>query len=531
MGLPDHLQCFYNVNFKQDLSNKIVKKNDNSLLNIKRYLKKYDLLNNKNLIKRKDIYYFTFYLQKDKNISFSLNTKDFFISNILKYKILLKMEEKLKEMGFEEEYLKQFKTNLIVRKTKNVFSLETENEEDKNFVEKQVNKVVNSIVKNKINVTDTNIQIKTRRKTKNDIRKIFDFYINSLKKENDNKKTVESYIKKFEFLLDYLYYKKILDIYDINHKVVFDFENILLNLPSNHNKHKELIGKNIFELIENEDKILKKFKKIEKRTFDNYITRYKTLFIYLQKHKYVNENYFMLINKKSKKGNNNHKNFILRKDTYMSFEIEEIEEILKNIEDEQIKKIIIISLSSGLRSGEILNLKKEDILKYKNNFLIDVKKSKTDNGVRVVPINSFFNFFYEDLIKDVKENEFLFFKEQNKENRNDNLQKKIMRHIRKINKNENKVFHSFRKNYTQLLYKNDIEELYIKLFLGHNQDDNLSFNVYNLSKIDNDLILKIINKVNFEEIFENIPFYNEKRKEKKDLEQKIKILGENNIFL
>jgi hypothetical protein len=131
----------------------------------------------------------------------------------------------------------------------------------------------------------------------------------------------------------------------------------------------------------------------------------------------------------------------------------------------------------------------------------------------------------------VLENEFLFFKEQNKENRNDNLQKKIMRHIRKINKNENKVFHSFRKNYTQLLYKNDIEELYIKLFLGHNQDDNLSFNVYNLSKIDNDLILKIINKVNFEEIFENIPFYNEKRKEKKDLEQKIKILGKNNIFL
>ena len=67
MGLPDHLQCFYNVNFKQDLSNKNVKKNDNSLLNIKRYLKKYDLLNNKNLIKRKDIYYFTFYLLKQSS--------------------------------------------------------------------------------------------------------------------------------------------------------------------------------------------------------------------------------------------------------------------------------------------------------------------------------------------------------------------------------------------------------------------------------------------------------------------------------
>ena len=106
MGLPDHLQCFYNVNFKQDLSNKIVKKNDNNLLNIKRYLKKNDLLNNKNLIKRKDIYYFIFYLQKDKNITFSLNTKDFLLSNILKYKILLKLKEEIKKMDFEEEYLK-----------------------------------------------------------------------------------------------------------------------------------------------------------------------------------------------------------------------------------------------------------------------------------------------------------------------------------------------------------------------------------------------------------------------------------------
>ena len=39
MGLPEPLQCFYNVNFKQDLSNKIVKKNDNNLFNRNIYLK------------------------------------------------------------------------------------------------------------------------------------------------------------------------------------------------------------------------------------------------------------------------------------------------------------------------------------------------------------------------------------------------------------------------------------------------------------------------------------------------------------
>ena len=85
--------------------------------------------------------------------------------------------------------------------------------------------------------------------------------------------------------------------------------------------------------------------------------------------------------------------------------------------------------------------------------------------------------------------------------------------IELINKKENKVFHSFRKNYTQLLYKNDIEELYIKLFLGHSLKDNLSFNTYNLSRIDNNLLSSIIQKINFEEFFENIDFF-KKEKEK-----------------
>ena len=150
MGLPDHLQCFYNVNFKQDLSNKIVIKKDNSLLNIKRFLKKYDLLNNKNLTKRKNIYYFTFYLTKDKNISYSLNTKDFFISNILKYKILLKLKEEIKKMGFEEEYLKQFNTNLTIFKTDNSININIDNEEEKSLIENITKKTINTIKKSKV---------------------------------------------------------------------------------------------------------------------------------------------------------------------------------------------------------------------------------------------------------------------------------------------------------------------------------------------------------------------------------------------
>ena len=121
-----------------------------------------------------------------------------------------------------------------------------------------------------------------------------------------------------------------------------------------------------------------------------------------------------------------------------------------------------------------------------------------------------------------KNEEYIFFNDEQKENRNDNLQKKVMRQIRKYIKDKNKVFHSLRKNYTQLLYKNDTDELYIKLFLGHSYKDNLSFNTYNLSKVDNKLKIQTINNVDFSEIFENINFYDKEREEKRLNDEKLK---------
>lgn len=179
-------------------------------------------------------------------------------------------------------------------------------------------------------------------------------------------------------------------------------------------------------------------------------------------------------------------------------------------------------MSSGLRSSECFNLKKEDFLKIKDNYFVSVKKSKTKSGIRQVPISDFFTFFIDDLLKNKKNEEYIFFNDEQKENRNDNLQKKVMRQIRKYIKDKNKVFHSLRKNYTQLLYKNDTDELYIKLFLGHSYKDNLSFNTYNLSKVDNKLKIQTINNVDFSEIFENINFYDKEREEKRINDEKLK---------
>ena len=212
MGLPEHLQCFYNVKINQDLSNKndvIIDNKDilnkKSLLNIKRYFKKYDLLNNKNLVKRNENFYFSFYLENDKSLQFSLYTKDLLLANILKYKIILKLKEELKKMD-KEEYLKQFNTTLTILKTDNSIIVNADNDEEKALVENITKKTINTIKKSNVKKINSNVEIKTTRKSRNNIRKHIDLYINYLKLTNSNKKTIDSYIKKFEVLIDYFNY-------------------------------------------------------------------------------------------------------------------------------------------------------------------------------------------------------------------------------------------------------------------------------------------------------------------------------------
>ena len=519
---------------KKNLSNEIVIKTDNNLLNIKRFLKKYDLLNNKNLIKRKNTYYFSFYLKKDRNIQYSLNTNDFLLSNILKYKILIKIEERLKKMGIEEDYFQQFNRNLTVIKTDKGFSIEKDKEDEESIVEKITNQSLRVIKKSKVEINKkSNVEIKYNRRSRNNIKKHIDLFIEYFKTKNKNKKTIDSYIKKYELLIDYFNYKNILSLNEIKRSDCYQLELYLFQIPSNLHKQDVLKDKNIFELIDKKDKILKQFEKklLNKRTVDNYITRYKTLFNYLHKNDYISKNYFLDIKKNTENNNNSFKDFINKEDTYNVFEYEEIELLLKKIEDKEVKKLIILSLSSGLRSSECFNLKKEDFLKIKDNYFVNIKKSKTKSGIRQFPISDFFTFFINDLLKNKKNDEYVFFIDEKSESRNDNLQKRVMRQIRKHIKDKNKVFHSLRKNYTQLLYKNDVDELYIKLFLGHSLKDNLSFNTYNLSKVDNKLKIQTINNVDFSEIFENINFYDKEREEKRLNDEKLKQITKHELSL
>jgi integrase len=429
----------------------------------------------------------------------------------------------------KEDLLKNFlpNKNLQIIKTDNNVSFIADNDEEKPLIEDITQKSIRSIKKRKVVKVQSNIELKTTRKSRSNIKKHIDLYIKFLKLTNKNERTIHGYIKKYEILIDYFNYKNILSLNDIQKKDCKDLQLYLLNFPKNLNKYEELKNKNIFELIDRNDKILDKYERLDKRTVDNYITRYKTLFNYFIDNDYIYNNYFLTIKNLKPKIEHPLTNFQKMEDMREQFEVEEIELLLNNIKDIEIKNFIIIDIISGCRNNELVNLKIEDIISYNFNYLLDIKKSKTSNGIRKIPIFYDFKFIIDEQKKNKKNTDYLFFNDII-ENRRDKIQKKVMYQIRKYIKNKNKVFHSFRKNFTQQLYKYEIEELYIKLLLGHSLKDNLSFNVYNLSKINNDTLIEQINKINFKELFLNVEYL--KRKNDKKSENKKSIPQDSEIF-
>ena len=322
-GLVDPLQCNYNVPKKKILSKKEPLLNTKN--NLKRNLKKYGLLNNKHLSKRKNIYYFVFYFENNTNKQFSLRTTDFLISNIIKYKILIRIEEELKKMNLEDLINQKTRRDLGVFRTKNGFNITIDDEKDEKLVDNIENQTVRSIKKYKIDNVVTNIDLKTKRKSRRTIKKYVDLFIKDFRSRNKNQKTVENYIPKYNLLLEYFNYKKIYSLKDITKKDCLDLQTYLINYPKNITKYKELKDKNIFDLINRSDKILDKYETFTYSTVDNYITRYKTLFNYFVKYDYVNNNHFLLIENLKKKVENPLTHFQKKEDIRQQLELEDIE--------------------------------------------------------------------------------------------------------------------------------------------------------------------------------------------------------------
>jgi hypothetical protein len=72
-----------------------------------------------------------------------------------------------------------------------------------------------------------------------------------------------------------------------------------------------------------------------------------------------------------------------------------------------------------------------------------------------------------------------------------------MKNIRKIIEDKAKVIHSFRSNFIGELYKSNVEEVFIKAFVGHSNEKNITFNDYNKQEITDQKLVDITQSISY----------------------------------
>ena len=213
------------------------------------------------------------------------------------------------------------------------------------------------------------------------------------------------------------------------------------------------------------------------KTINNFLVIYKNFFEFCIKKDYIDINPLQVIE-------------LLKEEKSQKVEFNQ-NDLIKIFNDKDVDKEILdfclFGLYSGLRIQEIINLKKDDVI---NGFIL-VKDSKTINGIRKVPIHP----KIQNLGCFVENRPYLFF---NIKNRNVNLiSKRINRFIQKVVNDPSKTFHGFRKNFVQELYKNRVEDLIIKVLVGHSTNSDITFTTYNLQKVQDSILIESINKIDF----------------------------------
>ncbi|WP_152059048.1 tyrosine-type recombinase/integrase [Aliarcobacter butzleri] len=399
------------------------------------------------------------------------------------------------------------KMGYIVHQLDNdTFIFKSENEDERNKLLNQVENVIKKLEEKEPNKQlTTNLKRTPKNRSTNNIRKHINEFLEDCKLKRKSIRTISDYKKKSEFLLSFLQHKKIFSLKDIEKKDVFELQEYLLKYPRNSKKYEEIKNENIFELIDKKSKLLDKFDKMDFRTVDNYITKFKTIFSFFEDRDYIYKNYFLNIKNLKSKNNNAITQFQQNEDTYIQFEQEEIIKLINECDNVDLINLMVLSLITGMRQGEISNLKKYHINLYHDHFFIDIKQSKTSSGLREIPINRNFYSFIFNLIKDKKDDDYLIFEKDTKSNRLDVVSKRINYYITKKlkyneylkEKNKLKVFHSFRKNFVQLCYLYKLEELYIKILVGHSLRD-ITFSTYNLSRVDKMNLIEQVNLIQFD---------------------------------
>lgn len=145
---------------------------------------------------------------------------------------------------------------------------------------------------------------------------------------------------------------------------------------------------------------------------------------------------------------------------------EEFSQLLNIIEEPWLYWIILFAVSTGLRRGEILNLKWKDVDQNLHTITIQsCEEYRVKNGkTRVLPLN----VYAQEILRSVKnETEYVFVNSSGERYSEDYVSKKFKKYIRQLGLHDELHFHSLRATFASWAADDDMSTYHIQEYLGH----------------------------------------------------------------
>jgi integrase len=279
--------------------------------------------------------------------------------------------------------------------------------------------------------------------------------------------SVKQYRASFQYL--YLFFPPDTPVDSLTFQGLKKMRTTMLKFPPQVlKKHKD---KGVQELLK-----MKSVERMNAKTINGFFTTYTNVFKMLVNDGIVKQN--PLVNLQPLK---------TKRPDKKAFTPSDIAAIFENVTEKHVMDICAVGMYTGLRIGEIVSLRREDIV----NGAIIVRDGKTSNAPRNIPIHP----AIASIIEDAKNtgNEFLFY--NGKVNA---ATKKMNRELNQIITDKSKSFHSLRKNFIQQMYNlfPDRETL-IKYLVGHSNRKNITFDVYNQNAVNAKHMIEMIHAISY----------------------------------
>ena len=437
------------------------------------------------LQKINNIYYFVIKINK-KVIKQSLKSNNLIFCNIQKLKILKYLTEELK-------------LELNINPTLTIHFIEDDDDdlESLNKIKQKLSEVTAEEVANG-NIKTLKINDSKSISLSEAIEKFLDYKINV---EKVRPATIITYQSAFSYL--YLFTTGETNIKLLSKKFFNDLQSNLKKIPRDYLKSSK---RRDIEDILNENTQDKKL--LDNATINKHFIVYKTLYDFLIRNDFIQNN--MVDIKLLKEDSDNQRE---------EFEFRELNDLFnlkttnKNSidSDEECQNIFKFAYLTGMRFGEIMNLKIDDIEEIGSHRVIDIKEGKNKTSIRLIPTNLDIDKILYDQINKSK-NGFIFLDYEKDEEIRKNpkgnilgkrLNRKINNYLISQDKDKSiKSFHSFRKNFSQTLYleRFQLKEIVISKLMGHSVELNITRSIYNRNKVERDALIYAMSCMKLDDI-------------------------------